>query len=59
MGDKKGKFITLDLRTMDYFKNEDKTLKYFDTFEDAMVHCGIYELEDVWVCMIIENYKEK
>ena len=53
------KYIIIDLRTMEYFKGLDGTMKIFDTEEDAMLHCGIYEFENAWVCKLIYNHIEE
>ena len=56
----KDKFIIVNLDTMEYFKEVDgKTVKIFDDYDEAILHCGIYELPDAWICKLIYNYKEK
>jgi hypothetical protein len=51
------KYIIIDLRTMDYFKKDDKVV-IFDTLEDAGLHCGMYEFENVWICQLVFNHIE-
>lgn len=53
----KGQYVIIDLRTMDFMKIEGKII-FFNTTEQALETCGIYEFEDVWVLQLIENYKE-
>jgi hypothetical protein len=49
IGNMEGKFIIMNLETMEYFKTVDGKLKYFDTIEDANDHCWIYELSNAWI----------
>ena len=58
MEDKKGKYVIIDLRNMDYMKDEDNNINYYDTEEDAANVCGMYEFEDAWVCKLIYNHKD-
>ena len=53
------KYIILNLSTMDYFKDKEGNLKYFDSEKDAHNACWIHELPDAWICKLIYNYKEK
>ena len=53
-----GQFIILDLQTMDYMKDKDGKVIYFDTMIEACETCGMYEFEDVWVMQLMSNYKE-
>ena len=54
-----GKYIILDLRTMDYFKTKYGELKLFDSQDDACEYCGMYEFPNAWVCKLIFNHIEK
>ena len=54
-----GKYIIIDLRNMDYFKDLEGNLKYFDTEEDANLTAGIYEVENAWVMKLIYNHIER
>ena len=38
---------------MDFMKNEEGKIKYYDTEEDARIACGMYELDNVWVAKLI------
>lgn len=54
----KGQFVIIDLRNMDFMKDKNGNIKYYDTFEDACSTCGMYEFEDVWVMQLMYNHKE-
>lgn len=55
----KDKYVVIDLRDMGYFRNDEGDLKLFETQEEAFLTCGIYELENVWVCKLIGNHIEQ
>ena len=52
-------YVIIDLRTMDFMKDESGNIKYYDTEEEAGVVCNIYELENAWVMKLIYNHKEE
>ena len=52
----KGQYIIVDLKTMEYFKTVEGDMMFFDTDEDALLHCGIYELPNAWVMKLIYNH---
>lgn len=54
----KGQFVIIDLRTMDFMKDENKKIVFYDTEEDACDVCGMYEFENVWVMKLIFNHIE-
>lgn len=54
----KGKYVIIDLRNMDFMKDEEGKIKYYDTRSDAAETCGMYEFEDAWVMQLIYNHKE-
>lgn len=54
----KGKFIIVDLRSMDYMKNDKGEVIYYDTEEQASEVCGMYEFENVWILELKHNHKE-
>ena len=54
----KNKFVIIDLKNMDYMKNEDGYINFYDTMDDACETCGMYEFEDVWVMRLMYNHKE-
>ena len=54
----KNKYIIIELNTMDYMKDKEGNLKFYDSIEDAYDICGMYEFEDVWICKALHNHKE-
>lgn len=55
---KKGQFVIIDLINMDFMKNKEKKIRVYDTEDEALEVCGIYEFENVWVCELKYNYIE-
>lgn len=53
-----GKYVIIDLRNMDFMKNEEGVINYYDTEEEAINICGMYEFENAWVMKLIYNHKE-
>lgn len=43
---------------MDFMKNEQGKINYFDTLHEACVECGMYEFENAWVMKLIYNHIE-
>ena len=54
----KGQYVIIDLRNMDFMKNEQGQINYYKTFDEACSVCGMYEFEDAWVMKLMYNYKE-
>jgi hypothetical protein len=54
-----GKYVIIDLRNMDYMKDVDGNIKYYDTEEQAGLMCGINELENAWIMKLVYNHIEK
>jgi hypothetical protein len=54
-----GKFVIIDLRNMQFMKNKEGKIKYYDTEEEACAVCGIYEFENAWVMELKYNHIEK
>lgn len=54
----KGQFVIIDLRNMDFMKNKEGKIIYYDTMEEACDVCGMYEFEDAWVVQLMYNHKE-
>ena len=52
------KYVIIDLRNMDYMKDKEDKIVYYDTEEDALLTCGMYEFEDAWVMKLIYNHKD-
>ena len=55
---KEGKYVIIDLRNMDFMKNEKGEINYYDTLDAASSTCGMYEFENAWVCKLIYNHIE-
>lgn len=53
-----GKFVIIDIRNMDFMKNEQGEIKFYDTLEEACSVCGMYEFENVWVMQLMYNHIE-
>lgn len=54
-----GKYIIIDLRTMETMKSENGEVLFFDTEEYARNVCGICEFENAWVMRLIYNHIEE
>jgi len=54
-----GQFVIIDLRNMDFMKNEVGEINYYDTYHDALIVCGMYEFENVWIMKLIYNHIEE
>ena len=54
-----GKYVIIDLRTMDFMKNKEGEITYYDEEEYACDVCGMYEFENAWVMKLIYNHIEK
>ena len=54
----KGQYIIIDLRNMDFMKNKEGVIKYYDTEEEACLECGMYEFENAWVMKLTYNHIE-
>ena len=52
------KYIIVDIISKEFFKDVDGNVKIFDDYDDALSHCGIYELENAWVCELKHNHIE-
>ena len=55
----KGQYIIIDLRNMDFMKNSEGIINYYDTEEEAKEVCGIYEFENAWIMKLIYNHHER
>ena len=54
----KNQYVIIDLRNMDFMKNEDGNIIYYNTEEEACDVCGIEEVENMWVMKLIYNHIE-
>ena len=50
--------IIVDIINKDFFKDVNGNFKIFTNYDDALLHCGIYELENAWICQLIHNHRE-
>ena len=55
----KGQFVIIDLRNMDFMKNEEGKINFYDTLEQAADVCGMYEFENAWVMQLMYNHIEE
>jgi hypothetical protein len=55
----KGQYVIIDLKNMDFMKNEEDKICVYDTEEDACLTCGMYEFKDAWVMKLIYNHIEQ
>lgn len=53
-----GKYVIIDLRNMDFMKDEKDSIIYYDTEDEACIVCGMYEFENAWVMKLIYNHIE-
>jgi hypothetical protein len=53
------KYVIMDSRTMDFMKDKDGKIVYFDDENDARMTCGVYEFEDVWVMKLVHHYVDE
>jgi hypothetical protein len=53
----KGQYVIIDLRNMDFMK-EDGKIVYYNTEEEASRVCGMYEFENAWIMKLIYNHIE-
>ena len=52
----KGKYVIIDLRNMDYMKDVEGNMNFYDTKSDAQDTCGMYEFENAWIAKLIYNH---
>jgi hypothetical protein len=52
-------YIIVDLISKEFFKDVDGNVKIFEDYDDALLHCGIYEFENAWVCELKHNHIEE
>lgn len=54
----KGQFVIINLIDMDFMKDKHGKICYYDTFDEAVDTCGIYEFENAWVMQLMYNHIE-
>jgi hypothetical protein len=52
------KYVIIDLRSMDFMKDKEGKINYYDTEIEACEVCGMYEFENAWVMKLIYNHIE-
>ena len=52
-----GKYVIIDLRNMDFMKNKDGEINYYEDYNEACSICGMYEFENAWVMQLMYNSK--
>ena len=55
---KNKQYIIVDIISKEFFKDVNGNVKVFNDYDDALLHCGIYELENAWICELTHNYIE-
>ena len=55
----KGKYVIIDLRNMDFMKDKDDNIMYYNTEEEACNVCGINEFVNAWVMKLVYNHIEE
>ena len=53
-----GQYVIIALTNMDFMKNKEGKIKYYDTEDEACIICGMYEFENAWVMKLIYNHIE-
>ena len=52
------RYIIVDVINQQFFKDVDGNVKIFQHYDDAVIHCSIYELDNTWICHLMYNYIE-
>ena len=55
----KGQYVIISLIDMDFMKNKEGKINYYDTLQEAADICGMYEFENAWVMQLIYNHIEQ
>jgi hypothetical protein len=51
-------YIIVDIINKKFFLDIHGNVKVFNDYNNALLNCGIYELENAWVCPLIHNHIE-
>ena len=51
-------YIIVDLINKQFFLDAHGNVKIFNDYDNALLHCGIYEFENAWVCELKHNHIE-
>lgn len=52
----KGQYVIINLRDMDFMKDLEGKINFYDTEEEARTICGMYEFENVWIMQLVYNH---
>ena len=52
-------YIIVDIINKKFFLDVNGNVKVFNDYNNALLNCGIYELENAWVCPLIHNHIEE
>jgi len=51
-------YIIVDIIKKDFFKDFNGNVKVFNDYDNALLYCGIHELQNAWVCQLIHHHIE-
>lgn len=51
-------YVIINIESKEFFTTEENKVKIFKSRYDALIHCGIYELQNVWVCCLDYYYND-
>jgi hypothetical protein len=54
----KDQYVIIDFRNMDFMKNKEGKINYYNTLDEACEVCGMYEFQNAWVMKLIYNHIE-
>ena len=54
----KGQFVIIDLNTMDFFKDQEGKMLYYNDEDEAILIASMYELPNAWIVQLIHNHIE-
>lgn len=54
----KNQYVIIDLRNMDFMKDDDGKIIYYPTEKEASETCGMYEFQNAWVMKLCYNHIE-
>ena len=53
-----GQYVIIDLRNMDFMKNNEGKINYYNTIDEAFSTCGMYEFQNAWIMQLMHNHIE-
>jgi hypothetical protein len=54
----KGQYVIVDALTMEFFRDKNEKVRFFDNEEHAIEICKNYEFENAWVMQLVHDYTE-